>query len=474
MQEINYQELESRVLGIYINFPELLLEVQADQALFQDEYNRFIYQAMLDSIQDGKFDMAVYCSKLNKSLNEYSDRLQQQFSSKTQLPNFLKYLQKRLIANKFSQMSQQVMNGDMDPLEGANQLAIMSIRYNMSDLIATPVIEIEERQTDWLIPDFIEKNEITIFGGDGGSGKTSVLTSILSGLSSGHGCFFESTDVNRPKYKILYLSKEDGTAETLRKKFRLQDADMNNLYTFDLDDERLGDIMIGAPILESVVKVNNPDILVFDPLQSFIDPLLNMSARNQIRKIIDSLRRVCKKYNVTVILVMHSNKESKVWGRKRLADSSDLWDGARSVFLLGESDEDGSNYISHEKHNHCAGHETILFHLNDKGIPVLDGYSDKKDKDFVIGNLKSSPTSKLERAIQLILDQLEDQDLTFEDLMKKATVDDISEKTMIRARTQLQNENKIYKYTEYQGKGKGTQCLYSLDCPPSYKANQKN
>ena len=87
---------------------------------------------------------------------------------------------------------------------------------------------------------------------------------------------------------------------------------------------------------------------------------------------------------------MHSNKKQGVSGRARLADSSDIWDMARSVLMMGRAKNDGKIYLSHEKSSYARPQQTVLLHIDDvevEGVKtaraVFDGYTDKKDADFI-------------------------------------------------------------------------------------------
>lgn len=86
----------------------------------------------------------------------------------------------------------------------------------------------------------------------------------------------------------------------------------------------------------------------------------------------------------TFIIVVHVNKQSGVYGRKRIADSSDIWDASRSVLMLGETQEKGVRYLTQEKSNYGKLEKTALYTLNDKGIPIFKTYTDKKDRDYVM------------------------------------------------------------------------------------------
>ena len=54
---------------------------------------------------------------------------------------------------------------------------------------------------------------------------------------------------------------------------------------------------------------------------------------------------------VTTLIVCHTNKKNDVSARGRISDSSDIWDIARNVFIVGHTGEDDIRYLSHDKCN---------------------------------------------------------------------------------------------------------------------------
>ena len=111
------------------------------------------------------------------------------------------------------------------------------------------------------------------------------------------------------------------------------------------------------------------------------------SGRNSI---LLPLKAIAAAQQCAVLLVMHSNKKQGVSDRKRLADSSDIWDMARSVLMMGRSNSDGKIYLSHEKSSYSRPQQTVLLHIEDVELDgvrtaqaVFDGYTDKKDADFI-------------------------------------------------------------------------------------------
>ena len=177
------------------------------------------------------------------------------------------------------------------------------------------------QNVDWLVPDLLPRGELSLLGADGGTGQP--LT---------------------------------------------------------LKDEALAKFAAKA----------GPLLLIVDPLQSFLPAGVEMASRNQMRSILLPLKAIAAARQCAVLLVMHSNKKQGVSDRKRLADSSDIWDMARSVLMMGRSNSDGKIYLSHEKSSYSRPQQTVLLHIEDVELDgvrtaqaVFDGYTDKKDADFI-------------------------------------------------------------------------------------------
>lgn len=149
-----------------------------------------------------------------------------------------------------------------------------------------------------------------------------------------------------------------------------------------------------------------------------------------------------EKYGCTFLLIVHTNKMAGVWGRKRMADSSDLWDISRSVLMMGETNEPGIRYISQEKSNNGPLRSTVLFSI-EGGAVEYKGLSDKKDKDFVTAAaqaVKQAPAR--DEAKEFILDFLKDGEKEISELDEMAKALGISQTTLRRAKEELRKENK--------------------------------
>ena len=169
-----------------------------------------------------------------------------------------------------------------------------------------------------------------------------------------------------------------------------------------------------------------------------------------------------KKYQCTFLIILHSNKQSGVWGRKRIADSADIWDISRSVFVIGETNDPEIKYISHEKSNYGPPGDTVLFSLEGGKIQFKD-YSKKKDKDFIMEAAYTTVQApQRKEAKSFILDFLKDGEKPVKELDGMAKAQGITSHTLRRGKEELKASGEIQYRVESDGKGKGTIYYVSL------------
>ena len=253
-----------------------------------------------------------------------------------------------------------------------------------------------EEEAKWLVPGWIPAGQISVIAADGGIGKTTFWCHIIAALSNGTTCILDPPGYAREPMKIMFLTTEDSVRKKLRKKLRLAGANMKNIITPDFVGDRSGmlhKLKFGSEELERVLRHFRPALCVFDPIQGFTPPHVNMGSRNEMRDCTAQLITIGEDINTTALIVCHTNKRKGAYGRDRIADSADIWDIARSVLMAGFTEEQGIRYLSNEKNNYTQLQETILFSIDSDEQIHKEGTSWRRDREYVMGaeQAKSSP-----------------------------------------------------------------------------------
>ena len=328
-----------------------------------------------------------------------------------------------------------------------------------SDVLS--MADIQERKAAWLIDGFIPRNELTILGGAGGIGKTFIWTALAAAVSSGRKPFllndsFSDNNETLPQ-KVMFFSSEDDLGAVLRGRLRASGANLENIITVDSSSPDFQRVKLNSAFLEQLIERYRPALVIFDPLQSFLPPRTDMRARNDMREAVSKLHVFGAKYGTTFLVVAHTNKAAGVWGRNRLADSSDLWDAARAVLICGMAEQkSGLRYLSPEKSSYGPLARTVLFRVEDNTVSFV-GYSDLRDEDYVRAASKQSAVApERESAERFILEYLDAHgESKVKDLDTAAAGSFISPHTLRRAKETLRATKKIRTWCVGDSSGKG-------------------
>lgn len=240
---------------------------------------------------------------------------------------------------------------------------------------------IPEEEAQWLIPGWLPQGQLALLAADGGTGKTGFWCQLLAALSRGESTLLDTEKTTRPPLTAAFFSAEDSVRKKLKKRLRLCGARMVNLVTLDLSSPALWDLRLGSKELAQFIGAYRPALCVLDPIQGFLPDGVNMASRNEIRACLAPLISLGEEYGTAFLLVCHTNKRAGAWGRTRLADSADLWDAARSVWMMGDAGN-GKRYLSQEKNNYGELQPTQLYTFSDTGMLLPAGVTHKRDREF--------------------------------------------------------------------------------------------
>lgn len=340
-----------------------------------------------------------------------------------------------------------------------------SIDPNKINLVS--VSDIEKEYVEWLVPGYIPKGTITIIGGDGGLGKTSLWCNIASAISSGKPCVLQDgNEVMYPRGEVIYFSGEDDTARVLRARLEQNGANLDNIKTLQMDDDAFTSLSIGGALIEGIIEARRPMLVIFDPIQQFIKNA-DMSKRNDMRQTMTNLTKLGTKYGTTFILVMHTNKRDKIGSfRDKLSDSADLWDIVRSVIALGRN-QNNENFITHEKSNYGIRQNAILYHI-ENGKIIRDSIETERTTyvELMGGKSKADKTDRRSQCKNVYLDLLSSEKQS----VKKDLEDRLHSmgypKSMIRqVYNNLIQEKKIEATKTSGGRGQGIRTILTLKQP---------
>lgn len=311
-----------------------------------------------------------------------------------------------------------------------------------------PLTDFTEEEATWLIPGWLPEGQITLLAADGGIGKTTLWCHIIAALSSGKRCVLDPPDLVRTPREVSFLTTEDSVRKKLVRKLRLAGATMGNIYTPDFlaDTEGLlRQLKFGSSEMAYYIRSTRHALYVFDPVQGFIPPELNMGSRNAMRDCLAPLISLGEETGASFLIIAHTNKRKGASGRDRIADSADLWDISRSVMMAGYTEDQGIRYLSNEKNNYSELQETMLFSIDDAGQIQREGETWKRDRDYQQEAQFNKSAPMREDCKDYIIAQLQAAGGTMQSKMleSKCKEDGYSFHTIRRAKEDLKQKGNI-------------------------------
>ena len=194
----------------------------------------------------------------------------------------------------------------------------------------------------WLWPGYLARGTVAVLDGDPGVGK-SILTLDLAARLTRGGAWPDDTPVEKPSFVTIYAA-EDSRQQVVLPRLKTADADLRMLDvvgTPDLDsDIEFPCFPKDLPTIGECYGGDWPDLLVFDPLTYFIN-----GPAPVIRSVMGGLSALAANFDVTILLVRHLIKESRMKAMYRGQGSIGIIGAARTAFLAAHDPTNPSRCV---------------------------------------------------------------------------------------------------------------------------------
>ena len=133
--------------------------------------------------------------------------------------------------------------------------------------------KVKPERVRWLWPRWLPLGKLVIPEGPPGTGKTMLMIDVSARLTTGRPMPFEHDPV--PVSHVLFLTGEDGLADTIRPRMDAAGGDPDKVLTIEIgDDERGGwddpSFPADVPLVRDVIEDHEVRLVVIDPLKGFL------------------------------------------------------------------------------------------------------------------------------------------------------------------------------------------------------------
>ena len=169
--------------------------------------------------------------------------------------------------------------------------------------------------------------------------------------------------------RILLLTAEDGTADTVRPRFEAAGGDPSRLHVFNGIIQPDGSRLLPClpddlAWLRAAIDETKASLLVIDPLAAYLSSHINPWKDQDVRRALAPLARLAEETGVAVVVVMHMNKATGQGAMYRAGGSIAFVAAARSVLLAAvHPDNDNLRVLAVLKSNLATKPYSLVYRI---------------------------------------------------------------------------------------------------------------
>lgn len=239
--------------------------------------------------------------------------------------------------------------------------------------------DVAPRAVEWLWEPFIPARMLSMLSGDPGTGKSFIALAVCADLSRGK---LRDGRIVEPA-NSLYLSIENPLGESIRPRFDALGGDPARFFALrgtivsDSGEEQRGAVTLAdVAILDAAISETRAQLVIIDPIQSYMGAAVDVHRSNETRPIMDGLARLAESHGCSILLLRHLSKQSGGKAIHRGLGSIDLTGAVRSEMLAGSlPDDPDARALVHIKSNVGRMGRTLGYSIDGAGRFAWTGES---------------------------------------------------------------------------------------------------
>lgn len=203
----------------------------------------------------------------------------------------------------------------------------------------------------WLWRGYIPLGGLTLLDGRPGQGKSTIALELAARVSTGAAMPDGTPGLVGG---VVYLSREDDPATTLRPRAEAAGADLARIAILDgraTETAEAGQVSRGATeavtlgdvdILREAVRTVGALLIVIDPVQSYLGHGVDAHRAEEVRPVLDGIAMLAREAGCAVLILRHLRKSAADAAIDRGWGSVDFGAAARSMLLAGADPADAT------------------------------------------------------------------------------------------------------------------------------------
>lgn len=317
---------------------------------------------------------------------------------------------------------------------------------------AVRVADVVAQRVEWLWPGRLPLGKVGILDGDPGLGKSTITLDLCARVSQGRG-MPDGQKLGGPR-SCLVISAEDGVADTVRPRLEAAGADLERILFFDRvsDYDEKNDVHFDRPLefpkdlplVQQIVEDNDVALAIIDPLLAFLGIKTDSHRDQDVRRVLYPLAKMAETARCAVLCLRHLNKAAGANPLYRGGGSIGFIGAARIGLLVApDPQDDKRRVLAVAKSNLAAIPDSLAYRL--ELDPLRDVAYVRWEKgpcplracDLLRIPDRQRSAPKRDRAEEFLSGMLADGPRLRSDVEEQAAEEDVSWRTVERAKTNL-------------------------------------
>ena len=384
----------------------------------------------------------------------------------------------RIMREALGLIDAAIVEGRLFVLDGLSSKASASTNKAKKTPVVIRLSDVEPETIDWLWYPYIPAGKLTLMDGDPGVGKSILSTKISAMVTVGEAFPKVIPEYDAPPVEpgnVIYVGIEDGLADTMRPRLAAAYGEADRFYAVRGATDESGDaVSISLKDLEffrELLIEYTPRLMIIDPIMGFMGSGTNEWKTSDVNMILHPISLLAEEFNCAIIGIRHLTKDDK--GGKSIyrgTGSISFMGAARSAILIGKDPENHDRIIiAHSKHNASQRGPSLAYQVveelikrsdgSEMAAPRVkwDGESSLTAEDLCAPPIRGDQEeerSAMQEAKDFLMAYLSDGPKEVNELKTAARKATISERTLRRAKAELDIVSRAISEDGKRGVGK--------------------
>jgi archaellum biogenesis ATPase FlaH len=242
----------------------------------------------------------------------------------------------------------------------------------------------------WLWEDRVPLGKLTIFGGNPDQGKSLVSLYMAAKVTKGEPLYGSAKAI--PASDVLILAAEDDPEDTIVPRLLAAQANLTRVYFVKsilveqrdkTPEEREAQLDTDVQEVEKLLRAN-PEIrlIIIDPISSYLGSA-NMNREQEVRQVLTPLKKLADKTGVTILMIMHFNKNSEASAIHRIGGAVAFTGVSRASWVFVPEEGNPDNHLMLRLKNNLAHQKGgLVYRIDTRTIEVGDGVTSQPYVEF--------------------------------------------------------------------------------------------